>query len=94
MDGAVLILLLVGIWLGSLLLASQLFFFRTLKHFPLNEELLGFASVDFCVAPSINYVTRLFFYPLLVTRIPNFTHALRYPPPFPVTQFMDGAQQP
>ena len=40
------------------------------------------------------YVTRLFFYPLLGTRIPNFTHALRYPPPFPVTQFMDGAQQP
>lgn len=41
--------LLVGIWTGSLLLACPLFLFRTLKHVPLNEELLGIASVEFCV---------------------------------------------
>ena len=49
MDWAVSILLLVGIWSGSLLLACPLFLFRSLKHFPLNEELLGFPSVNFCV---------------------------------------------
>ena len=48
MDWAASILLLVGIWSGSLLLACPLYLFRTLKHFPLNEE-LGFTSVDFCI---------------------------------------------
>lgn len=41
--------LLAGIWMGSLLLASPLFLFRTLKHLPLNQEVLGMASVEFCV---------------------------------------------
>ena len=41
MDGTVLILLLVGIWLGSLLLVCPLSFFRTLKHFPLKSKCPG-----------------------------------------------------
>ena len=41
--------LLAGIWTGSLLLACPLFLFRTLKHVPLNEALLGIASVEFCL---------------------------------------------
>lgn len=42
-------LLIAGIWTGSLLLACPLFLFRTLKHLPLDESLLGVSSVEFCV---------------------------------------------
>ena len=65
MDWAVSILLPVGIWSGSLLLACPLFLFRTLKHFQLNEELLDFASVDFCVEKWPDPVTHLTQWPAL-----------------------------
>lgn len=41
--------LLLGIWTGSLLFACPLFLFRSLKHVPLNEKLLGVSSIEFCV---------------------------------------------
>ena len=41
--------LLFGIWTGSLLFACPLFLFRSLKHVPLNEKLLGVSSIEFCV---------------------------------------------
>ena len=55
--------LLIGIWTGSLFLACPLFFFRSLKHFPLNEELLGIASVYFCIEewPEVSPASKLIY---------------------------------
>ena len=83
MNWVVSILLLVGIWSGSLLLACPLFLFRTLKHFPLNEELLGLASVDFCIeewpqAPAAKFIYSVassLFQFLIPATIVVFAHA-------------------
>ena len=41
--------LISAIWIGSLLLASPLLIFRSLKHHPLPQALLGVQAWNFCV---------------------------------------------